>query len=104
MGEWESEQAREWASKQAGQWASGPGKGGKRGEQGERQQFFFSVQHHPNFYDFESNLGVFSGPPGPLILDQDGPCGLQIFPNTPPLVKGNRIDLLLQSKSQIIMF
>ena len=74
--EWESEQAREWASKQAGQWASGPGKGGKRGEQGERQQFFFSVQHHPNFYDFESNLGVFSGPPGPLILDQDGPCGL----------------------------
>ena len=25
---------------------------------------------------FESNLGVFSAPPGPPILDQDGPCGL----------------------------
>ena len=23
-------------------------------------------------------------PPGPPILDQDGPCGLQIFHNTPP--------------------
>ena len=26
--------------------------------------------------DFESNLGVFSAPPGPPILEQDGPCGL----------------------------
>ena len=52
MGEWESEQAREWASEQAGQWASGRGKGGERGEQSKQQQFFFSVHHHPNFYDF----------------------------------------------------
>ena len=60
--EWASEraggQAREWASERAGQWASGRDKGGKqgergeRGEQGERQQFLFSVHHHPNFYDF----------------------------------------------------
>ena len=43
--------------------------------------------------------GVFR-PPGPPILDQDGPCGLQILPNTPPWVKRKQIDLLVQSKSQ----
>ena len=40
MGEW------------AGQWASRQGKGGEQGERGERQQFLFSVHHHPNFHDF----------------------------------------------------
>ena len=49
------------------------------------------------------NGGVFH-PPGPPILDQDDPCGLQIWPNTPSWVTGKQIDLLVQSKSQIIMF
>ena len=48
-------------------------------------------------------LGVFR-PPAPPVLDQDGPYGLQILPNTPPWVIAKQIDLLLQSKSQIIMF
>ena len=54
--EWAREWAREWESgwrsERAGLWASGRDKGGKRGERGEQQQFFFSVHHHPNFYDF----------------------------------------------------
>ena len=34
---------------------SGQARGGRasgRGKGGERQQFLFSVHHHPNFYDF----------------------------------------------------
>ena len=50
-------------------------------------------------------MGEFSAPPlGPPILDQDGPCGLQILSNTPSWVKGKQINLLVQSESQIIMF
>ena len=53
---------------------------------------------------FEWNLGDVFRPPGPPILDQDGPCGLQILPNTLSWVKAKQIDVLVQSKSQIIMF
>ena len=46
------ERASEWAIERAGQWASGRGEGASEGSGGERQQFLFSVHHHPNFYDF----------------------------------------------------
>ena len=32
--------------------ASGRAGGASEGSGGERQQFLFSVHHHPNFYDF----------------------------------------------------
>ena len=69
-GEQASGQVGEWASRaskrssgasgaeRAGKWgeqvgrASEWGEGGERGERGKRQQFLFSVHHHPNFYDF----------------------------------------------------
>ena len=50
------------ASERVGQWASGRGKGGEQGERGERQQFLFSIHHHPNIYDFFlSAIAPFTG-------------------------------------------
>ena len=53
---------------------------------------------------FWVKFGAVLNPPGPPIFHQDRPCGLQISPNTPPWVKEKRIDLIVQWKSQIIMF
>ena len=52
---WAGKQASERAGEQASEWAigrAGGARGASEGSGGKRQQFLFSVHHHPNFYDF----------------------------------------------------